>query len=78
MKRFTSIFVIAIAAFGACGSPVGPTRVDAPAAATSRAPTLPDLTDPAVRHRFVCSFAPGYFTNPPLASPVVDPDCDDV
>jgi hypothetical protein len=40
------------------------------------APRLPDLDDPVVRRRFVCSFAPASFGIPPPASPAADPYCE--
>jgi hypothetical protein len=36
---------------------------------------LPDLTDPATRKRFACSFADGYFAPPQETPDISTPDC---
>jgi hypothetical protein len=77
MKRIASILFFAVTVLGACGTPSTATSGNAPPTTTSRpTPTLPDLNDPAVRHRFVCSFAPGYFAISPPASLAVSTDCE--
>jgi hypothetical protein len=58
---------IALGLLAACGG----TDVQATPPTTTQAARpvpAPDLTDPAVRRRFVCSFAPGSFGIPPATA----------
>ena len=60
MKRITAILLFSVTALGACGAS-GTAPVSNTPATISPPVTLPDLNDPAIRQRFVCSFAPGSF-----------------
>jgi hypothetical protein len=76
MKRITPLLFFAVTVLGACAAKGVATDANVPASISRPAPTLPDLNDPTVRHRFVCSFAPGYFAPTPPTSLAANPECE--
>jgi hypothetical protein len=64
----------------ACGAPNVATGTKTPPTHQPNQPavTMPDLNDPATRHRFVCSFGPGSFGAPPASTPTASTGCDDL
>jgi hypothetical protein len=76
MKRIAFTLLVAITVLGACGAPGSTTSENAMTTTSSLAPTMPDLSNPYVRDRLACSFAPGYFADPAPTSSAAENTCD--
>jgi hypothetical protein len=79
LRATTFGVLISVGVLAGCGEAGRATRLDSPTSPAPKtpAPTLPDLHDPAVRVRFVCSFAPGSFGITPSPQ-AVTPSRDDL
>jgi hypothetical protein len=80
MKPRTPILALAVTLLAACGAPNVATGTKTPRTNQPNQPTVtvPDLNDPATRHRFICSFGPGSFGTPIATTFTVNAACEDL